>query len=213
MKQLGQKSNHKKTNHVQKKIERMREILFPQSHTPLSVYKVDYHFHPNLPNEEAAALNKCKNWWQELQCFRRSYTSHRPQSDIVPVPVCHNGARSLRNRTYRPLNFRLSFMVPRGRDIHSTSSPSSPYLRVCGFQFSPINVKVSHLVWIVLQFCLLNPHGQPLFRLRFGSQQENEIVMPMCLCDAEEVFISLHRLTHIHTTVSIDMVKRRPSSI
>ena len=67
MKQLGQKSNHKKTNHVQKKIERMREILFPQSHTPLSVYKVDYHFHPNLPNEEAAALNKCKNWWQELQ--------------------------------------------------------------------------------------------------------------------------------------------------
>ncbi len=67
MKQLGQKSNLKIKNHVQQKIERMRAILFPQSDTPLNVYKVDYHFHPNLPNEEAAALEKCKSWWKEFE--------------------------------------------------------------------------------------------------------------------------------------------------
>jgi hypothetical protein len=31
------------------------------------IINVDYHFHPNLPKDDAKALVKCKRWWEEIQ--------------------------------------------------------------------------------------------------------------------------------------------------
>lgn len=33
------------------------------------IFKVDYHFHPNLPKSEKRAKYKCEKWWQEFQKF------------------------------------------------------------------------------------------------------------------------------------------------
>lgn len=66
MKTLLRKSNTTNNNKLQQKITQMREILF-KPNPPLNLYRVDYHFHPNLPDEEQEALEKCKNWWQEFE--------------------------------------------------------------------------------------------------------------------------------------------------
>ena len=67
MKKVILKSNAAEIGNLSQAVKEMREVLFHQSHVPLSPYRVDYHFHPNLPVGEKAALDKCKSWWQEFE--------------------------------------------------------------------------------------------------------------------------------------------------
>jgi hypothetical protein len=31
------------------------------------IFRIDYHFHPNLPRNQKRALSKCKKWWKTLE--------------------------------------------------------------------------------------------------------------------------------------------------